>query len=402
MLRSPSPERVPAVAGRGGGQISITGPGRTASTSRWRHTLATARRLSLVAAHRVAGLLAAVLRGYQAPPHPMRDPWPHAVDTAQRQASRAGDERFRIVFDNAAIAIAIADTAGTLLDVNPGLAAMIGVPAEELRGTSVYRFAHPDARGEICTLVFDTLVPAREGTVKLEQQFARTDGSTGWAAFAITYVKGSAGQADYLLAVGEDVTERHHLHAELHQQVRHDVLTGLPNRRHFLERLETLTATATDHDRIGLCFVDLDGFKQINDRYGHGIGDRVLAAAATRLRDSLPTGQDMIARIGGDEFVVLVAPPAQDLRVTAVADRLLSALSTPIVIDEYELQISASIGAVTTPADTPAAALLDAADRALYRAKAKGKDQWVLRALDTGANEDSTPIAKCSGLDSQY
>ncbi|WP_051194551.1 sensor domain-containing diguanylate cyclase [Nocardia jiangxiensis] len=324
--------------------------------------------------------------------------WPHAVDTAQRQSSRAGDERFRIVFDNAAIAIAIADTAGTLLEVNPGLAAMIGVSAEELRGTSVYRFAHPDARGEICTLVFDTLVPAREGTVKLEQQFARTDGSTGWAAFAITYVKGSADQADYLLAVGEDVTDRHQLHAELHRQVRHDVLTGLPNRRHFLEQLETLTATATDHDRIGLCFVDLDGFKQINDRYGHGIGDRVLAAAATRMRDSLPAGQDMIARIGGDEFVVLLAPPAQDLRVTAVADRLLSALSTPIVIGEYELQVSASIGAVTTPADTPAAALVDAADRALYRAKARGKDQWVLRALDTGANECPDPMVKCNNV----
>lgn len=388
MLRSTSAGQVPAVAGHGGGPISTASSdreasiSREASTSRWRDVLGPACRLS----RRAAGLLA-VIGGERAPRPPRRGPRPHAVDSARLQASGAGEERFRIVFDNAAIAVAIADTTGTLLEVNPGLAAMIGVPAEELRGTSVYRFAHPEARGEICALVFDTLVPAGEGTVKLEQQFSRTDGSTGWASFAITYVKGSDGRADYLLAVGEDVTERHQLHAELHRQVRHDVLTGLPNRIHFLERLETLTATATDHDRIGLCFVDLDGFKQINDRYGHGIGDRVLAAAATRLRDSLPVGQDMIARIGGDEFVVLIAPPAQDLHITAVADRMQSALSAPIVIGEHELRVSASIGAVTTPADTPAAALLDAADRALYHAKSRGKDQWVLRALFAAANE---------------
>ena len=383
MLRSPSTERATAVAGHGCGPTSTAGPDRAASTSRWRHIFGPVDRLS----RRVAALLAAEIRDYRAQRHSPRNPWPHAGRATRQQASRAGEERFRIVFDNAAIAIAIADTTGTLLDVNPGLAAMIGVRAEELRGTSVYRFAHPDAYGEICALVFDTLVPAREGTVKFEQRFHRTDGSTGWASFAVTYVRGSAGRADYLLAVGEDVTERHQLHAELHRQVRHDVLTGLPNRRHFLERLETIAASVTDHARIGLCFVDLDAFKQINDRYGHGIGDRVLAVAAARLRDSLPAGQDMIARIGGDEFVVLLAPPAQDFRITAVADRLLAALSAPIVIGEYELQVSASIGAVTTPADTPAAALLDAADRALYRAKSRGKDQWVLRALDTAAGE---------------
>ncbi|MGW4126154.1 diguanylate cyclase domain-containing protein [Nocardia sp. NPDC004711] len=313
--------------------------------------------------------------------------YPEPEQVPEREASRVGEERFRIIFDNAAIAIAIADTAGTVLDANPGLAGMIGVPVEALRGTSVFRFAHPDDHDEIRTLISGTLIAAREGTAKLEQRFIRNDGSTGWASIAITYVKGSNGQADHLLAVGEDVTEKHRLQAELHRQARHDVLTGLPNRRHLLERIETLTATAADRDRVGLCFVDLDGFKQINDRYGHGIGDQLLIAVATRLRDSLPADKGMIARIGGDEFVVLVPPPADDLRVTAVADRLLSALATPIVIGEYELRMSASIGAVTTVADTPAAALLDAADRALYHAKTRGKDQWVLRVLDTPANE---------------
>ncbi|WP_328290724.1 diguanylate cyclase domain-containing protein [Nocardia aurantiaca] len=338
-----------------------------------------------VAARRVAGLLAAAGRGCRAQRHRLHDPGPHAVDSAERQASRVVEERFRIVFNNAAMAIAIADTAGTLLDANPGLASMIGVPIDTLRGTSIYRFAHPDYHDDIRTLIFGTVVAARAGTAKLEQRFIRADGSSGWASFAITYVEGSAGQADYLLAVGADVTEQRRLQEELHRQARHDVLTGLPNRRHLLERIEALTATSADRDRVGVCFVDLDGFKQINDRYGHAIGDQLLVAVATRLRDSLPVGKGMIARIGGDEFVVLVAPPADELRVTAIADRLLSALAAPIVIGEYELRMSASIGAVTTVAEAPAAALLEAADRALYHAKTRGKGQWVLRVLDVSS-----------------
>ncbi|WP_433678709.1 diguanylate cyclase domain-containing protein [Nocardia sp. CA-119907] len=305
-----------------------------------------------------------------------------AVDHAQRQACHAGEERFRIVFDNAAIAIAIADTAGILLDTNPGLAGMVGAPVEALRGTSVLRLAHPEDRAEIHTLIAGTLVAARGGTVKLERRFVRADASTGWASLAITYVKGAAGRADYLLAVGEDVTERRRLQAELRWQARHDGLTGLPNRRHLLERNHALTATAADHDRVGLCFVDLDGFKQINDRHGHRIGDQVLLAVATRLRESLPADDAIIARVGGDEFIVLVWPPADEPRITAVADRLISALATPITAGEHQPRISASIGAVTTSADTPATDLLDAADRAPYHAKTSRKDQWVLHTPD--------------------
>jgi diguanylate cyclase (GGDEF)-like protein len=248
-----------------------------------------------------------------------------------------------------------------------------------LRGISVYDFAHPDDRDEISKVVFDKLVPAREGTMRLERRLVRADGSTGWVAFAITYVRGIGGSSDYLLAVGEDVTERHRLEEELHRQARHDPLTGLPNRRHLLERIETIVATSNLDDRVGLCFVDLDRFKEINDRYGHGIGDRVLSVAATRLSDSLIGEDCTLARIGGDEFVAVVSPPADNDRVTAVADRLLSALARPLDVGEHRLRVSASIGAVvTTVAGVQPEVLLDAADRELYQAKTRGKDQWVI------------------------
>lgn len=314
--------------------------------------------------------------------HTVRDLVPCATAAHSGESARREDELFRFVFDNAAVPLAIGDTKGTLLYANRSLADMINIPVEQLRGISIYRFAHPDDQDEITKVVFDRLVRAREGTVKLERRLIRTDGSAGWAAFSITYVNGSGGQPDYLLAVGEDVTEQHRLDVELNRQARHDPLTGLPNRRYLLERIETLAATGVD-DQVGLCFVDLDRFKQVNDHYGHGIGDQVLCAVATRLRDSLSGHDCMIARTGGDEFVALISPPADGRTVTDAAERMLSELASPIAAGQHSLRVSASIGAVvTTVSNSEAATLLDAADRELYRAKARGRDQWVLRLLD--------------------
>ncbi|RJO69962.1 sensor domain-containing diguanylate cyclase [Nocardia panacis] len=341
------------------------------------------------APERVAAILAEFGRGYQAQID--RTPCARAGSEPTRRAvgsqpmvrseptqwvesdpmQWAGDARFRIVFDNAALAIAISDTNGVLLEANRGLAEMIGVPVESLRGISVYEFAHPDDRAEIRALVYDKLVPRGQGTLKLDRRMVRADGSVGWTSFAITFVKGVDGRRDYLLAVGEDVTERRRLQDELHRQARHDPLTGLPNRRHLLERIATTIDTARGDDQIGLCFADLDRFKQVNDHFGHGVGDRVLTAVATRLHESVRGHDCLVARIGGDEFVALIPPPADDHRVTTIAHRLRAALTDPIVIGEHHLRVSASIGTVRTEVSgAHAESLLDAADTELYRAKA--------------------------------
>ncbi|MEV5650933.1 sensor domain-containing diguanylate cyclase [Nocardia sp. NPDC052254] len=300
------------------------------------------------------------------------------------------DKRFRIVFDHASIAIAVGDTDGALLEANPHLAAMIGVPQEALHGISVYDFAHPDDQNEIRRMVYEKLVPAQEGTARIERRLLRADGSVGWAAFAITYVKGAGDEPDYLLAIGEDVTERHQLQEQLHYQARHDALTGLPNRRHLLEQLSAVIEVAEPPDRMGLCFTDLDHFKEVNDRYGHGTGDQVLATVGRRLDDSLDGLGCLVTRIGGDEFVVMVFPPADNERVTAVADRLRGALSEPIVVGGHRLHISASIGAVVTPiAGTDPEWLLDAADTTLYQAKSDAKGDWILHNVHRADGDDS-------------
>ena len=312
----------------------------------------------------------------------------HEHRRAEHQAFVLREDTFRCVFDNSAMAMAIADTNGTLVYANRSLAEMIGVPVEQLRRISVYRFAHPGDQDEIDTVVFDRLVRAREGAVKLERRLVRADGSIGWAAFTISYVKGSEGLPDHLLAVGEDVTERRRLDEELHRQARYDALTGVPNRRYLLERIEVLSAAAGGDDRVGLCFVDLDRFKQINDRYGHGVGDQVLCAVANLLHEALAGEDCTLARIGGDEFVALLAPPVDEVRVVAVVDRMFSALAGPIAVDGHTQWVSASIGAIiATASNTDATTLLEAADRELYQAKTRSKDRWVLRILDTGPGE---------------
>ncbi|MGY4101460.1 diguanylate cyclase domain-containing protein [Nocardia sp. R16R-3T] len=332
---------------------------------------------------RLAALLTALGQGHEASLRDLRD-----LDLDRRPGTTSPDRddfdsRSRIVFDNIAAAVAIGDTEGRLLEANKALAEMVGVPVEALRGISVYDFTHPDDRDHIRTLVYEQLVPTRSGTVRLERRLIRADGSVAWVSFAITFVPGSDGQPDYLLALGADVTELHERHEELHRQARHDPLTGLPNRRLLLEKVDELIANARHDDRAGFCFADLDHFKAINDRYGHNIGDKALAAVAVRLLDSVCEHDCLIARIGGDEFVALIPPPASTARVTIVADRLLSALADPIIIDSQALPISASIGAIVTPVlGANAESILAAADTSLYYAKTNGKGHWVLHTLD--------------------
>ncbi|MEU6561637.1 sensor domain-containing diguanylate cyclase [Nocardia nova] len=330
---------------------------------------------------RLAALLAALGQGHR------------AASVPEYPGPSEYDKRFRIVFDHASIAIAVGDTDGALLEANPHLAAMIGVSQQALHGISVYDFAHPDDQNEIRRMVYDKLVPAREGTARIERRLLRADGSVGWAAFAITYVKGAGDEPDYLLAIGEDVTERHHLQEQLHHQARHDALTGLPNRRYLLEQLSEVIAAAGDRDRMGLCFTDLDHFKEVNDRYGHGIGDQVLATVGRRLRESLDGLGCLTARIGGDEFVIMVYPPADNARVTTVADRLREAVSEPILVGGHQLHVSASIGAVVTPiAGTDPEWLLDAADTTLYHAKADAKGDWILHTVHSADGSDGNRV----------
>jgi diguanylate cyclase (GGDEF)-like protein len=187
------------------------------------------------------------------------------------------------------------------------------------------------------------------------------------------------GSAQYVV---RDITEIKTREAALAHRAEHDWLTGLVNRAHFASRLEETLASEGGSARLGpsrqiaVLFIDLDGFKPVNDQHGHAAGDAVLVAVAERLRDST-RGSDLVARLGGDEFAVLLEVRDHD-EVTRVAQRILASLERSIAYEGQDLNIGASIGIAdthvggTAPALT-AAELLHAADLAMYAVKQKTK-----------------------------
>lgn len=165
----------------------------------------------------------------------------------------------------------------------------------------------------------------------------------------------------------------------LNQMANYDALTGLPNRSLLLDRLQQTLAYSRRHQStFALLFIDLDGFKQVNDQFGHGVGDELLKAVSKRMRKELRE-IDTLSRIGGDEFVVLMQNiNKQELEF--VAQRLLKSVAMPILIDQLSIQISASIGARLNNPDTQHdhQSLLNQVDQAMYRAKAAGKNNYII------------------------
>ena len=181
--------------------------------------------------------------------------------------------------------------------------------------------------------------------------------------------------------VAEDVTERRHLHQQLFQLAHHDALTGLPNRMLLEQRITQYFTAAKEHGhRAAILCLDLDRFKQINDWYGHTVGDECLRQLATMLTRRL-RGMDTVARTGGEEFTILLGEVGSVASAEMVAKSLLQALSSPIEIEGSEILLSASFGVAVYPDHgIEASALLRSADAAMYRAKRAGGNRHVLAA----------------------
>jgi diguanylate cyclase (GGDEF)-like protein len=171
-----------------------------------------------------------------------------------------------------------------------------------------------------------------------------------------------------------DVTERRRAEAEIRHMAFHDELTGLPNRALFYDHLHMALASAQRRgDHVGLLFLDLDHFKQLNDRYGHAFGDLLLVQVAARLRQSARRG-DTVARFGGDEFTVLLPDVESHRQAEAAASKVLAVLAEPLEIGNRTIEITASIGVAIAPrASRDAVTLVHQADLAMYHVKADGR-----------------------------
>jgi len=289
----------------------------------------------------------------------------------QTVGRRGGDLRWQRAFSDAPVGVAVSTYDGRILEANRAFATLVGRSAEQLIGASFHAMAHP----EDDHVRLDRSRLRRTGTAWMRKRYVHSSGGTLWLRVAASLVVEEGEQR--LLAFFEDATAEHEAHSTLAHRAEHDALTGLPNR----ERLARLTVEALAAQHAGSCpgvallYVDLDDFKTVNDSLGHDAGDQVLRTVATRLREAVG-GAGTVARVGGDEFVVLTREPAS---ARALGERLLRVLDQTVGIAGRTVRVGASIGIALTDAAEGAAAgadpgtLLRDGDAALYAAKAAGR-----------------------------
>jgi diguanylate cyclase (GGDEF)-like protein/PAS domain S-box-containing protein len=342
------------------------------------HRLASGTRTALL-----AGLAAAFAEGLRERTRAEQA----SIHEAVLAAYRAGEARFRTVFRNAPLGIVITDRHGQVLEVNPGLADMLGVEPYTTRGRNIknlMQVADPDLYWQR----HDELVAGRRAAYDIDCRILRSDGGVVWTHLTANAVRDDSGDIALVIGLYEDVTERRHITEQLRHQATHDPLTGLPNRVRLLEEVDDLIRAAAPGERIGLCFLDLDGFKGVNDTLGHQAGDELLTEVARRLVGATDPRRHVVARMGGDEFVLLFPRTPGAGAVVEVVEAVLAAVRRPIVLDGHSLTVTASAGVVERPAaGASAIELLRAADMTLYWAKAAGKAGWALFDEERNARE---------------
>ena len=295
-------------------------------------------------------------------------------------ARKRAEDQLRLsasVFEHAQEGIIITDAEARILDVNPAFTTVTGYSREDALGRNPSFLKsghhHPDFYADM----WATLL--RTGTWRGEIWNRRKDGGLFAELLTLTAVPAAGGGPGYFLGVFTDITQIKSHQQHLEHIAHYDALTQLPNRILLADRLHIGLAQARrTGDLMAVCYLDLDGFKPVNDTYGHEAGDKILVEVASRLTLGIRAG-DTVARLGGDEFVLLLSG-IQDVQECQLAlDRLLRLLGKPYAIGDAEIRLSASIGVALFPLDeTDPDTLLRHADQSMYAAKESGRNRYHL------------------------
>lgn len=298
-------------------------------------------------------------------------------------ARRAAEEKLEVaasVFRNAAEGILITDVAGTILDVNQGFIALTGFGRDEVVGRNprLLRSGHHDEA------FFAALWRSLQDTGQWQGEIwnRRKSGALFACHMTISAARDRAGRVHRYIGLFSDVTELKRRQAAVEHLAYHDTLTKLPNRTLLEDRLrQALARAARQNLQIGLGYLDLDGFKAVNDRFGHTTGDRLLAEIARRLQNGV-RAQDTVARFGGDEFILLLTDIKNEEEWRAIFERTLHVIAEPCVLGDGErITVYGSLGVTLYPQDTGSAdELLRHADQAMYRAKQAGRNRLCVYA----------------------
>lgn len=292
--------------------------------------------------------------------------------TMERLAQSEAD--LRSIIENLPDAFYRVDLDGRITMVSPHFAREFGFTPDEVIGTEMAdRYAEADGRAK-----FLAALDAGGGQVRhYGVAMRRKDGSPIWVSANAYVRRDPAGEPIGIEGIARDVTEQHAMEERLRYLAGHDALTGLGNRIRFEDRLQHAIARARRENRtLALLFLDLDGFKDINDTYGHHKGDEILVLIGQRLTAVL-RDSDSTARMGGDEFAVLLEGGIAPDAARVVAEKIIAAIGAPL--PGIDLSVSASVGVAIYPRDgLDSDALLKSADQAMYRAKRLGKNRCEL------------------------
>ena len=299
----------------------------------------------------------------------------HVARLLRKRARSLADSerRYRLLFERNLAGLYRSTLDGRILECNSALARILGYPSrEEVLALNMHEL-HLDPEDREVTLA---ALLQQKFLVNYEISLRRRDGSPVWVLVNESLLEDGAGGS---LLEGSliDITERKRAEEQSHHQAYHDALTDLPNRILFHDRLSLAILHAHRRKQIlAVMFIDLDHFKNVNDTLGHTAGDEVLVAVAERLKSCLRE-EDTVARVGGDEFLVLLSGITRDSDVGAMARKLLKILAEPFTLKKRELFLSASIGVGLYPNDgTDAETLVANVDTAMYRAKEAGRNNF--------------------------